>query len=184
MINSNSVNSFLISCSLSKWLHSSRSLYKWLHRPFRAHYPSGYIHHARCTSGFIVRFAPTIQVATFITLTVQVASSSVSRSLCKWLHCCPLPTTTSQSLLTRSLRPLLHGNGSVWNRTRTVRIGLAFTRELMEPFHIEPPAVPELVHLESRSRTETNQKFLCKLPEPFSSCTLRSEASGNSTEDS
>ena len=60
----------------------------------------------------------------------------------------------------------LHGNGSMWNRTRTVQIGLAdtdsssFTRELMEPFHIEPLAVPELVHLESRSRTERNQKVL------------------------
>ena len=42
----------------------------------------------------------------------------------------------------------------------TVRIGLAFTRELMEPFHTELLAVPELVHLESRSRTEPNQKVL------------------------
>ena len=55
-----------------------------------------------------------------------------------------------------SFRPRLHGNGSMWNRTRTVRIGLAFTRELMEPFHTEPLAVPELVHLESRFRTEPN----------------------------
>ena len=61
-------------------------------------------------------------------------------------------------------RPLLHGNGSMWGRTRTVRIGLAFTRELMEPFHIEPLAVPELVHLESRSRTEPNQKVLAYTP--------------------
>ena len=58
------------------------------------------------------------------------------------------------------IRPHLHGNGSMWNRTRTVRIGLAFTRELMEPFYTEPLAVPELVHLESRSRTEPNRKFL------------------------
>ena len=43
------------------------------------------------------------------------------------------------------LRPRLHGNGSMWNRTRTVRIGLVLTRELMEPFHTEPLAVPELV---------------------------------------
>ena len=57
-------------------------------------------------------------------------------------------------------RPRLHGNGSMWNRTRNVRIGLAFTRELMEPFHTEPLAVPELVHLESRSRTEPNQIVL------------------------
>ena len=59
-----------------------------------------------------------------------------------------------------NLRPRLHGNGSMWNRTRTVRIGLAFTRELMEPFHTELLAVPELVHLESRSRKEPNQKVL------------------------
>ena len=71
----------------------------------------------------------------------------------------------------------------MWNRTRTVRIGLAFTRELMEPFHTGPLAVPELVHLESRSRTEPNQKFSCKLPEPFSPGTLSNEAKGNSTED-
>ena len=43
------------------------------------------------------------------------------------------------------LRPCLHGNGSMRNRTRTVRIGLAFTRELMEPFYTELLAVPELV---------------------------------------
>ena len=60
----------------------------------------------------------------------------------------------------RSLGPRVHGNGSLWNRTRTVRIGLAFTRELMEPFHTEPLAVPELVHLESGSSTEPNQKVL------------------------
>ena len=58
------------------------------------------------------------------------------------------------------LRLRLHGSGSMWNRTRTVRIGLAFTRELMELFHTEPLAVPELVHLESRSRTDPNQKVL------------------------
>ena len=59
-----------------------------------------------------------------------------------------------------SMWPHLHGNGSMWNRTRTVRIGLAFTREMMERFHTEPLAVPELVHLESRSRTK---------PKPISS---------------
>ena len=84
----------------------------------------------------------------------------------------------------QGLRPRLHGNGSMWNLTRTVQIGLAFTRKLMDPFHTEPLAVPELVHLESRSRTEPNQKFSCKLPEPFSSGTLRNKAKGNSTEDS
>ena len=57
-------------------------------------------------------------------------------------------------------RPRLHGNGSIWNRTRTVRIGLAFTRGLIAPFHTELLAVPELVHLESKSRTEPNQKVL------------------------
>ena len=57
-------------------------------------------------------------------------------------------------------RPRLHGNGSLWNRTRTVRIGLAFTRELLEPFHTELLAVKELVHQESRSGKEPNQKFL------------------------
>ena len=61
-------------------------------------------------------------------------------------------------------------------RTRTVRIGLAFTWELMEPFHTELLVVPELVHLESRSRMEPNQKF--------SSGTLRNEARGKLTEDS
>ena len=54
----------------------------------------------------------------------------------------------------------LHGNGSEWNRTSTVRIGLAFTRELMESFQTEPLAVPELVHLESRSCMEPNQKVI------------------------
>ena len=44
-----------------------------------------------------------------------------------------------------------------WNRTSMVRIGLALTRELMEPFQTEPLAVPERVHLESRSRMEPNQ---------------------------
>ena len=62
------------------------------------------------------------------------------------------------------IRPRLHGNGSMWNRTRTVRIGLAFTRELMEPFHTELLVVSELVHLESRSRTEPNQKVLVYTP--------------------
>ena len=52
----------------------------------------------------------------------------------------------------------LHGNDSMWNRTRTVRIGLAFTRELMEPFHTDPLAVPELVHLESRVPHGTEPK--------------------------
>ena len=56
------------------------------------------------------------------------------------------------------LRHCLHGKGSMWNRTRTVRIGLVFTREPMELFHTEPLVVPELVHLESRSRTEPNHK--------------------------
>ena len=51
-------------------------------------------------------------------------------------------------------------SGSIWNRTRTVWIGFAFTRELMEPFHTELLAVPELVHLEIRPRTEPNQKVL------------------------
>ena len=57
-------------------------------------------------------------------------------------------------------RPCLHGNGSKCDRTSTVRIGLAFTRGLMEPLQREPLAVPELVHLESRSRKEPNQKVL------------------------
>ena len=52
-------------------------------------------------------------------------------------------SSSSYLLSLRSLRPRLHGNGSMWNRTRTVRIGLAFTRELMEPFHTELLAVPE-----------------------------------------
>ena len=52
----------------------------------------------------------------------------------------------------------------MWNRTRTVRIGLAFTRELMEPFYTEPLAVPELVHMEGSSRTEPNQKVLVYTP--------------------
>jgi len=43
----------------------------------------------------------------------------------------------------------LGGNGSKWNRTSTVWIGLAFTRELMEPFQTEPLAVPEQIHLET-----------------------------------
>ena len=64
----------------------------------------------------------------------------------------------------------------MWNRTRTIRIRLAFTREMMKPFHTEPLAVPELVHLESRSRTKPSQKFSSHLPEPFSSDTLRNEA--------
>ena len=81
-------------------------------------------------------------------------------------------------------RPHLHGNGTVWTRTSNVRIGLGFTRELMEPFQAEPLAVPELVHLEIRSRMEPNKKFSCKHPEPFSSGTLRNEARGNSTDDS
>ena len=58
------------------------------------------------------------------------------------------------------IRSHLHGKGSMWNRTGTVRIGFAFTRELMEPFHTEPLAVPELVHLERKSLTEPNQKVL------------------------
>ena len=45
-------------------------------------------------------------------------------------------------------------NGSEWNRTSTVRTGLAFTREVIEPLHTEPLAVPEWVHLQNRSRME------------------------------
>ena len=55
-----------------------------------------------------------------------------------------------------SVRPCLHGNGSMWSPTSTVRRGSAFTRGLMEPFLTEPLAVPEMVHLESRSRMEPN----------------------------
>ena len=62
-------------------------------------------------------------------------------------------------ITTTSIRPCLHGN-AMWNHTRTVRIGLGFTWELMETFHTELLAVPELVHLESRIHMEPNQKVL------------------------
>ena len=52
------------------------------------------------------------------------------------------------------------GNGSKWDYTSTVRICLAFTRELVEPFQSEPLEVPELVDLECRSCMEPNQKVL------------------------
>ena len=51
---------------------------------------------------------------------------------------CGSVTPPTLSNLVRKFRPRLHRNGSMCNRTRTVRIGLAFTRELMEPFHTEP----------------------------------------------
>jgi len=82
------------------------------------------------------------------------------------------------------LKPRLHGKGFEWNRTSNVQIGLAFTRELMEPFQTEPLAVPELVHLDVGSAWNRIKKFPCKHPEPFSSGTLRNEAKGNSTDDS
>ena len=46
--------------------------------------------------------------------------------------------------------------GTVPNGTvpKKVRIGFAFTRELMEPFQTELLAVPKPVHLEIRSRVE------------------------------
>ena len=49
---------------------------------------------------------------------------------------------------------------SMWNLPSTVRIGLALTLELMDQFQTEPLAVLELLHLESGSRTEPNQKVL------------------------
>ena len=58
------------------------------------------------------------------------------------------------------IKPRLQGKDSGRKRTSTVRISLAFTRELMEPFQTEPLAVPELVHLEGRSRMEPNEKAL------------------------
>ena len=58
------------------------------------------------------------------------------------------------------LRPCLHGNGAKCNRTGTLGIGLALTRKLMEPFHTKPLAVPERLHLESRSCMEPNQNVL------------------------
>ena len=78
-----------------------------------------------------------------------------------------IPTTINEDVgdlitkpLTMTFRPRLHGNGSTWNRTRTVRIGLAFTRELVQPFHTESLTVQEPVHLASRFRTEPNQNVL------------------------
>ena len=62
-------------------------------------------------------------------------------------------------------------NGTV---PKSVRIGLAFTRELMESFHAELLSVPKRAHLESRSRLE--------LLERFSSGTLRYQERENSTQ--
>ena len=77
----------------------------------------------------------------------------------------------------------LHGYGSKWTRASTARIGIAFAGELVEPFQTEPLAVPERVHLESRSRMDQTKKFSCKPSEPFSSGTLRNETRANSTND-
>ena len=73
----------------------------------------------------------------------------------------------------------------MWNRTRTVRIGLAFTRELMEPFHTEP---------ESGTRTGPSRKKVPNGTEPKSSrvnsqnrsrqVPLRNDARGHLTQDS
>ena len=76
----------------------------------------------------------------------------------------------------------------MWNRTSTVRIGLAFTWELMEPFQIkpfqiEPIDVPERGHLKSRSSIYRTNKLSCTHRGPFSSGTLRIEVRENSTDD-
>ena len=86
--------------------------------------------------------------------TVTMAHRSISNDAYDYI------SSMLERLSQNTFRPRLHGNGSMWNRTRTVRIGLTFTRELMEPFHTELLAVLELVHLESRSHREPNQKVL------------------------
>ena len=65
-------------------------------------------------------------------------------------------------------RPRLHGNGSMWNRTRNVRIGLAFTRELMEPFHTEPyPYIRGTVPYRTVPKSRVNAALFTRCFDPL-----------------